>query len=107
MSHNYNECVDHLVSTMPQSTTPKMTQTKDDYSAPFDSEAYANYKALVNKEKEKIDPNNLTESIYKLGFRIDTLLSKLISQLDTIIEEEKDNKKSHEKVKCALLVFHN
>ena len=92
MNHNYNECVDHLVSTMPQSTRPKMTQTKDDYSAPFDSEAYANYKALVNKEKEKIDPNNLTESIYKLGFRIDTLLTKLISQLDTIIEEEKDNK---------------
>ena len=72
MNHNYNEYVDHLVSTMPQSTGPKMTQTKDDYSAPFDSEAYANYKALVNKEKEKIDPNNLTESIYKFVFVVDT-----------------------------------
>ena len=77
----YNELVDHLVTTMKPQSDPT-----------FDTEAYANYKALVNKEKEKIDPNNLTESIYKLGFRIDTLLSKLISQLDTIIEEEKDNK---------------
>ena len=93
MMSKYNELVDHLVSTMPsQSPMTKVTQSKDNYSAPFDTEAYANYKELVNKEKEKIDPNNLTESIYKLGFRIDTLLTKLISQLDTIIEEEKDNK---------------
>ena len=27
--------------------------------APFDTEAYANYKALVDKEKEKIDTSNL------------------------------------------------
>ena len=77
---NYNELVDYQVESM----------NKDE--APFNTEAYSNYKELVNKEKEKIDPNNLTESIYKLGFRIDTLLTKLISQLDTIIEEEKDNK---------------
>jgi hypothetical protein len=59
--------------------------------APFDTEAYRNYKELVNNEKEKIDPNNLTESIYKLGYRIDTLLAKLIGQLDeisTTLEED-------------------
>ena len=77
----YNELIDHLVTTMkPQS------------QAPFDTEAYRNYKQLVDKEKEQIDPDNLTEYIYKLGFKIDTLLSKLIGQLDTIIEEENDNK---------------
>ena len=81
----YNELTDHLVTTMnPQS------------QAPFDTEAYRNYKQLVDKEKEQIDPDNLTEYIYKLGFKIDTLLSKLIGQLDTIIEseleEENDNK---------------
>ena len=65
-----------------------MKQTPNDSQAPFDSEAYANYKALVNKEKDKIDSDDLTESIYKLGFKIDTLLSKIISQLDTIIEED-------------------
>ena len=75
----YNELTDHLVTTMnPQS------------QAPFDTEAYRNYKELVNKEKEQIDPNNLTEYIYKLGFKIDTLLSKIIAQLDTIIESESE-----------------
>ena len=79
----YNELVDYQVQSM----------TKSD--APFDTQAYKNYKELVDKEKEQIDPDNLTETIYKLGFKIDTLLSKLIGQLDTIIEseleEENDN----------------
>ena len=68
----YNELVDYQVQSMNQS------------EAPFDTQAYSNYKELVNKEKEQIDPNNLTESIYKLGYKIDTLLAKLIGQLDEI-----------------------
>ena len=63
--------------------------TQDKYEAPFDTEAYANYKALVDKEKEQIDTDNLTESIYRIGFKIDTLLSKIIGQLDTILEDDK------------------
>ena len=82
--NNYNQSVDHLVQSMNKS------------NAPFDTQAYSNYKDLVNKEKEQIDPDNLTEYIYKLGFKIDTLLSKIIAQLDTIIdsesEEENDKK---------------
>ena len=74
--HNYNELVDFQVQSMNKS------------SAPFDTEAYANYKQLVDKEREKIDTNNITESIYKLGYKIDTLLSRIISQLDTLIEED-------------------
>ena len=85
----YNELVDHLVSTMPPSPFDKMYNQARQSEAPFDTEAYRNYKELVNKEKEQIDPNNLTEHIYKLGFRIDTLLSKIISQLDTILEDDK------------------
>ena len=85
--HTYNQAVDHLVQSMkPQSDT---FYSKDD--APFDTQAYSNYKELVNKEKEQIDPNNLTEHIYKLGYRIDTLLAKLIGQLDeisTTLEED-------------------
>ena len=81
---NYNELVDYQVQSMNKS------------EAPFNTEAYSNYKELVNKEKEQIDPDNLTEYIYKLGFKIDTLLSKIIAQLDTIIdsesEEENDKK---------------
>ena len=74
--HNYNELVDFQVQSMNKS------------SAPSDTEAYANYKQLVDKEREKIDTNNITESIYKLGYKIDTLLSRIISQLDTLIEED-------------------
>ena len=75
----YNELVDYQVQSMNKS------------EAPFDTEAYRNYKALVDKEREKIDTNNITESLYRLGYQIDTLLSKIISQLDTISEGiEKD-----------------
>ena len=80
----YNELTDYLVNNMTKS------------EAPFDTQAYSNYKELVNKEKEQIDPDNLTEHIYKLGYRIDTLLAKLIGQLDEISEgldeEQNDNK---------------
>ena len=82
--NNYNQSVDHLVQSMNKS------------NAPFDTQAYSNYKELVNNEKEQIDPNNLTEHIYKLGFKIDTLLNKIINQLDTINEglsEDENDKK--------------
>ena len=45
--------------------------------APFNTEAYANYKALVDKEREQIDTINLKEYIYQLGYKIDTVLSKI------------------------------
>ena len=84
---NYNELVDYQVQSMNKS------------EAPFDTEAYRNYKQLVDKEKEQIDPDNLTEYIYKLGFKIDTLLNKIIGQLDEIsegIEEDLDDNKEKE-----------
>ena len=73
---NYNELVDYQVQSMNKS------------SAPFDTQAYRNYKELVDKEREKIDTNNITEAIYQLGYKIDTLLSKIISQLDTLTKED-------------------
>ena len=82
MMTKYNELVDHLVTTMKPQSDPQ-----------FDTPAYRNYKELVNNEKEKIDTDNLTESIYQLGFKIDTLLSKIISQLDTIIKEDSEGGK--------------
>ena len=57
--------------------------------APFDSPAYKNYKALVDKEREQIDASGLTEYLYRLGYKIDNVLSKIISQLDTVLEEDK------------------
>ena len=104
MTTNYSQLVDHLVSTMPSNSppmtnnerppfVPKKVSTKEgNYDPPFNTEAYANYKALVDKEKEQIDTDNLTEYIYQLGFKIDTLLSKIIGQLDTILEDDKTTK---------------
>ena len=66
--------------------------------APFNTEAYANYKALVDKEREQIDASNLTEYIYQLGYKIDTMLSKIISQLDVILDEDFDPNK----VTCSV-----
>ena len=85
--HTYNQAVDHLVNNMNKSEQP------------FDTQAYRNYKELVNNEKEKIDPNNLTEHIYKLGFKIDTLLAKSIGQLDeisTTLEEDLNDNNEEE-----------
>ena len=94
--HNYNELVDHLVSNMTlHSTKDSYTQTGD-INAPFDTQAYANYKALVDKQKDQINKDGLIESLYKLGYKIDTLLGKIISQLDTLIEED-NTKQSNSK----------
>ena len=71
---NYSELVDHLVNTM----------TKPD--PPFDTTAYANYKAQVDNYRRTISNEELTETIYKLGFKIDTAIDKIINQLDTISE---------------------
>ena len=80
--NNYNELVDHQVQSM----------------TPFNTDAYRNYKELVDKEREKIDPNNITEAIYKLGYQIDTLLSKIISQLDALTKEDFNP----DKVTCSV-----
>ena len=98
MTTKYNELVDHLVTTMKPSIHDQMYNKQKQYEQPFDTNAYANYKKLVDKEKEQIDPHNLTEHIYKLGFRIDTLLSKIISQLDTVLDTEFDPNK----VTCSV-----
>ena len=106
-NNNYNELIDHLVSTMkPNPPIQDVTNSKKDWDdfwynskesePPFDTQAYANYKALVDKQREQIDKDGLTESLYKLGYKIDTLLSKIISQLDTLIEED-NTKQSNSK----------
>ena len=97
-NNEYNILVDYLVSTMPSQSPPTKSQQTMKDSAPFDSPAYQNYKALVDKEREQIDVNNITESLYRLGYKIDNVLSKLISQLDTIIKDEFDA----DKVTCSI-----
>ena len=75
---NYSELVDHLVNTM----------TKPD--PPFDTTAYANYKAQVDNYRRTIINEELTETIYKLVFKLDQTLDQIISRLDYIIGGESD-----------------
>ena len=89
-NNNYHELVDHLVSTMPTSSPTDTQQTVKD-SAPFDSPAYQNYKAQVDKQREHISEVGITNALYDLGYKIDTMLCKLIELCDRI---EKDNKTS-------------
>ena len=53
---------------------------------PFDGEAYANYKKLLEETRAK-QSNNFVEEVTKVGFRIDQALAKIIDQLDNIIDE--------------------
>ena len=53
---------------------------------PFDSEAYANYKKLVEETRAK-QSNNFVEEVTKVGFRLDQALAKIIDQLDDILDE--------------------
>ena len=53
---------------------------------PFDSEAYADYKKLLDETRAK-QSNNFVEEVTKIGFRLDQALAKIIDQLDDIIEE--------------------
>ena len=87
-NNNYNELIDHLVSTMPTSSPTDTQQTVKD-SAPFDSPAYANYKAQVDKQREHIAEVGITNALYELGYKIDTLCDQLIKICDKIIEDNK------------------
>ena len=76
--NNYAQSVDHLVNNM---TKPE---------PPFDTSAYANYKAQVDKYRQTISNDELSETIYKLGFKLDQTLDQIISRLDYIIGGESD-----------------
>ena len=78
-NNNYNELVDYQVQSMNKSEPP------------FDTQAYKNYKELVDKEREQIDSVNLIESIYKFGFKIDQQLQRIIDRLDDILKEENES----------------
>ena len=62
---------------------------------PFDTEAFEYYKQQLKQYQDKSVPQ-LVEEITKLGFKLDQALAKIISQLDTVIEneeaEENENK---------------
>ena len=97
MMTEYNELVDHLVSTMPRQSSPTNSQQMSKPEAPFDTPAYQNYKEMVDKERANQSPD-LIENIYRLGYKIDTALAKIISRLDNIIKDDFNP----ENVKCEI-----
>ena len=90
----YAECVDRLVSTMPSTSNPTNSQQMPKDSAPFDSQAYQNYKAQVDKQREIYSEMSITEMLYDLGYKIDTLCNQLIQVCDKILEETSPPKSS-------------
>ena len=74
-NNDYAQSVDYLVSTMNKSEPP------------FDTQAYQNYKAQVDKQREHISEVGITNALYELGYKIDTLCSQLIQLCDKILEE--------------------
>ena len=93
-NNEYAECVDRLVSTMPSTSNPTNSQQMPKDSAPFDSQAYQNYKAQIDKQREHISEVGITNSLYELGYKIDTLCSQLIQLCDKILEEDSPPKSS-------------
>ena len=90
----YAECVDWLVSTMPATSNPTNSQQSMKDSAPFDTQAYQNYKAQVDKQREHISEVGITNALYELGYKIDTLCSQLIKLCDKILEDDSPTKSS-------------
>ena len=75
-NNDYAQSVDYLVSTMNKSEPP------------FDTLAYQNYKAQVDKQREELDGKDIIEALYKLGYKIDQTFNKLIKLCDKILEED-------------------
>ena len=76
--NNYSECVDYLVSQMNSQSSPTNAQ-----------QSFEDFKAQVDKQREHISEVGITEALYELGYKVDTLLAKLIELCDKILKEEK------------------
>ena len=90
----YAECVDYLVSQMASQSLPTKSQQMPKDSAPFDTPAYQNNKAQVDKQRENYAEMSITEMLYDLGYKIDTLCNQLIQVCDKILEEDSPPKSS-------------
>ncbi len=105
----YNQLVDYQVSTMKKTSPQKVTQSKSNYSAPFDTDAYANYRDSVTvKERKSFDqlykeysamsiPEQIT-NLKQLGKEFVTKIDKVIDQLDVILKDDFDPTK----VTCSV-----
>ena len=117
--HNYNELVDHLVSTMTIHSTKDDKEWTDnidppvgintaieyhstgDINAPFDTQAYDNYQELVNnnyydelyKEYRSMTVEEQITNLNELGKDCINKLDKIIDKLDDILEDKSGESK--------------
>jgi len=102
--HNYNELVDHLVTTMrPPFVPKKVTQSKSNYEAPFDTPAYANYRDSVTpKERKSFDElyeeyssksiDEQVKNLKELGRELVSRIDRIVANIDVILEDDKVTK---------------
>jgi len=93
-NNEYAECVDRLVSTMPSTSNPTNSQSMSKDSAQLNSQTFQEYKAQVDKQREIYSEMSITEMLYDLGYKVDTLCNQLIQTCDKIIEETSPPKSS-------------
>ena len=75
--NNYAECVDYLVSQMNSQSSPTNAQ-----------QSFEDFKAQVDKQRAEYANLSITEQLYDLGYKVDTLFAKLINICDKILEED-------------------
>ncbi len=90
---NYNALVDYLISQMRQSTPNSSQQPMKD-SEQFSSQTFQDYKAEVDKQREKYSEMSITEMLYDLGYKIDNALSKIYNSFQDDFKPEN--------VKCEI-----
>ena len=108
-NNNYNQLVDHLVTTMPPSPFDKMYNQQQHSSStfysendePFDTPAYSNYqKSLTKKERKSFDelykeysamsiPEQIT-NLKVLGRELVIRIDDIIDKLDVILNDDFD-----------------
>ena len=109
---NYNQLVDHLVSTMTIHSTKDSKEWTDNLEAPFNTEAYRNYMKQTNIERAPFIPKKVTpterksfdelyeefksksvedqiENLKELGRELVTRIDRIVDRLDVILEEDK------------------
>ena len=103
---NYNELVDYQVSTMNTNSPYDDKEWTDNLEAPFNTEAYRNYRdSLTSKKRKSFDelynefsamsiPEQIT-NLKQLGRDVVNKLDKIIDNLDVILEGEKTVKKDN------------
>ena len=82
-NNNYSECVDYLVSQMKSQSSPTDSQ-----------QSFEDFKAKVDKQRAEYTNLSITEQLYDLGYKVDTLFAKLINICDKILEDDSPTKSS-------------